>query len=39
VRWLGTDEVVENRGGCDGDGLPKVDTARVRMRRRGGLLL
>jgi hypothetical protein len=39
VRWLGTDEAAENRGGCDGDGLPEADTARVWMRRRGGLLL
>jgi hypothetical protein len=35
VRWLGTDEVVENRAECGGDGLPEADTALVRMRRRG----
>jgi hypothetical protein len=34
VRWLGTDEVAENRGECSGDGLPEADTALVRMRRR-----
>jgi hypothetical protein len=37
VRWLGTNEVVENRGECGGDSLPKGDTAWVRMRCRGGL--
>jgi hypothetical protein len=35
VRWLGTDEVVENRGECGSDGLPEVDVALVRTRRRG----
>jgi hypothetical protein len=35
VRWLGTNEVVENRGECDGDGLPEADTTLVRTRRRG----
>jgi hypothetical protein len=35
VRWLGTDEAVENRGGCGGDGLPEADTALVRTRCRG----
>jgi hypothetical protein len=35
VRWLGTDEVVKNRGECGGDGLPEADTALVWMRRRG----
>jgi hypothetical protein len=35
VRWLGTNEVVENRGECGGDGLPEADTALVRTRRRG----
>jgi hypothetical protein len=39
VRQLDTDEAVENRGGCGGNGLPEADTARVRMRCRGGLLL
>jgi hypothetical protein len=39
VRWLGTNGAAKNRGGCDGDGLPEVDTARVRTRCRGGLLL
>jgi hypothetical protein len=37
VRWLGTNEAVENRGECGGDSLPKGDTAWVRMRCRGGL--
>jgi hypothetical protein len=27
VRRLGTDEAVENRSGCGGDGLPEVETA------------
>jgi hypothetical protein len=35
VRWLITDEVVENRGKCGGDGLPEADTTLVRMSRRG----
>jgi hypothetical protein len=39
VRRLGTDEAMENIGGCGGDGLPEVDTALVRTRCRGGLLL
>jgi hypothetical protein len=39
VRRLSTDGVVENRGGCGGDGLPKADMARVRMRHRGDLVL
>jgi hypothetical protein len=39
VRRLGTDEAVKNRGGYVGDGLPEADTARVRTRCRGGLLL
>jgi hypothetical protein len=39
VRWLGTDEAVENKGGCGGDGLPEADTARVRTRCRCVLLL
>jgi hypothetical protein len=28
LKWLGTDEATENRGGCGGDGLPEADTAR-----------
>jgi hypothetical protein len=39
VRRLGTDEAVENRSGCGGDGLPEVETAQVRTRRIGDLLL
>jgi hypothetical protein len=39
VSWLGTDGAAEGRGGCGGDGLPEANTARVRMRCRGGLLL
>jgi hypothetical protein len=35
VKWLSTNEVVENGGECGGDGLPEADTALVRMRRRG----
>jgi hypothetical protein len=35
VRWLGTDEVAENRGECGSDGLPEEDTAMVQMRRSG----
>jgi hypothetical protein len=39
VRWLGTDGATENRGRCGGDRLPKADTALVRTRCRGSLLL
>jgi hypothetical protein len=39
VRWLGTNEAVENKGECGGDNLPKGDTTRVRMRCRCGLFL
>jgi hypothetical protein len=35
VRWLITDEVVENRGECGGEGLPEADTMLVRTSRRG----
>jgi hypothetical protein len=35
VRWLGTDEVTENRGECGGDGLLEANTVLVWTRRRG----
>jgi hypothetical protein len=35
VRWLGTDEVAENKGERSGDGLPEADTALVRTRCSG----
>jgi hypothetical protein len=35
VRWLGTDEVVENRGERDGDGLAEADTTLVRTGCKG----
>jgi hypothetical protein len=40
VRWLGTDDVVENRGERGGDGLPEADKgAGVDEMQREGLLL
>jgi hypothetical protein len=40
VRWLGTDDMAENRGECGGDGLPEADkgTGRDDMQREGLLL-
>jgi hypothetical protein len=35
VRWLDTDEVVENRGEHGGDGLSEADTAPVQTRCSG----
>jgi hypothetical protein len=32
VRWLGTNELAENRGERDGDGLSEADTALVQTR-------
>jgi hypothetical protein len=39
VRWLGIDEVVENRGERGSGGLSEADTTLVRTRYSGGLLL
>jgi hypothetical protein len=40
VRWLGTDDVAENRGKHDADGLPEVDKgAGTDEMQREGLLL